>query len=100
MLTRIITAVVALCVLIPVLIFASVELFWGITVLKIALAIISCIAVAEAAECIGVKKGDVLEQGEVLGLVGRTGWTTGNHLDFSVYVNGEAVDPMTYLPKK
>jgi len=49
---------------------------------------------------IGVKKGDVLEQGEVLGLVGRTGWTTGNHLDFSVYVNGEAVDPMTYLPKK
>ena len=49
---------------------------------------------------IGVKKGDVLEQGEVLGLVGQTGWTTGNHLDFSVYVEGKAVDPMTYLPKK
>ncbi len=49
---------------------------------------------------IGVKKGDVLEQGEVLGLVGRTGWTTGYHLDFTVYVKGEAVDPMTYLPKQ
>lgn len=48
---------------------------------------------------IGVKKGDILKKGEVLGLVGRTGWTTGYHLDFSVYVKGEAVDPMTYLVK-
>ncbi len=49
---------------------------------------------------IDVKKGDMLEQGEVLGLVGMSGWTTGYHLDFSVYVDGDAVDPMTYLPKK
>jgi len=49
---------------------------------------------------IGVKKGEILKQGEVLGLVGRTGWTTGNHLDFSLYIKGKAVDPMDYLPKK
>ena len=56
MLTRIITALVAICVLIPVLIFASVELFAGITVLKLALALITCIAIFEASECVGTKK--------------------------------------------
>jgi phosphatidate cytidylyltransferase len=56
MLTRILTAVIALCVLIPVLIFASFELFAGITVLKLALALVTCIAVMEAADCIGTKK--------------------------------------------
>lgn len=47
---------------------------------------------------INVKKGDILAQGDILGLVGISGWTTGYHLDFSVYVDGKAVDPMTYLP--
>ncbi len=56
MLTRIITAVVALCVLIPVLIFANVELFAGITILKLALAVVGCIAIVEAAGCVGAKK--------------------------------------------
>ena len=56
MLTRIITAVVALCVLIPVLIFANTELFAGITILKLALAVIGCIAIVEAAGCVGAKK--------------------------------------------
>ncbi len=60
MLTRIITAVVAICVLIPVLVFASVELFAGITVLKLALALITCIAVFEASECVGTKKPIIL----------------------------------------
>ena len=44
MLTRIITAIVATCVLIPVLIFASVELFAGITILELAFAVITCVA--------------------------------------------------------
>ena len=54
--TRIITAIVALLVLIPVLIFATFEIIWGITVLRVALALISAIAIFEAAECVGAKK--------------------------------------------
>ncbi len=49
---------------------------------------------------IQVRKGDILEQGDVLGLVGSTGWSTGNHLDLSVYVKGEAVDPLDYYPDR
>ena len=45
---------------------------------------------------IKVKKGDILAKGEVLGLVGRTGYATGYHLHMSVYVNGKAVDPEDY----
>ncbi len=47
---------------------------------------------------IGVKKGTVLNAGDQLGLVGMTGWATGYHLDLSVYLNGQAVDPLHYLP--
>lgn len=53
--TRIITALVALCLLIPVLIFASVEVLFGITVIQIALAVITGVAVIEAAGCVGAK---------------------------------------------
>jgi murein DD-endopeptidase MepM/ murein hydrolase activator NlpD len=49
---------------------------------------------------IEVKEGDILEKGDVLGLVGSTGWSTGNHLDLSVYVDGEAVDPLTFYPDR
>lgn len=45
---------------------------------------------------IDVKKGDILDQGEVLGLVGMTGYATGYHLHLSVYENGKAVDPQSY----
>ena len=60
MLTRIITAVVALCVLIPVLIFASTEICCGITVLNVAFAVIGAVALFEAAECVGAKKALLL----------------------------------------
>ncbi len=54
--TRIITAAVALLILAPVLMFASFELFLGVTVLKLALAMITGIAIVEAAGCVGAKK--------------------------------------------
>lgn len=42
--------------------------------------------------------GDRVGQGDVVGYVGNTGWSTGCHLHFSILVNGSAVDPMNWLP--
>ena len=43
-----------------------------------------------------VKEGDVVTQGQVLGYVGATGRTTGNHLHFEVRVNGQRQDPVDF----
>jgi len=40
----------------------------------------------------GLKKGQRVEQGEIIGYVGATGLATGPHLDFSISKNGERVD--------
>ncbi len=44
-----------------------------------------------------VKEGDVVTQGQVIGLVGTTGWSTGCHLHFDVIINDRYVDPAPYL---
>jgi murein DD-endopeptidase MepM/ murein hydrolase activator NlpD len=41
--------------------------------------------------------GDHVKQGEIVGYVGSTGWSTGCHLHFTILVNGTAVDPMNWL---
>ncbi len=38
-----------------------------------------------------------IPQGQVLGYVGSTGHSTGNHLHFEIRINGTAVDPMGYM---
>jgi murein DD-endopeptidase MepM/ murein hydrolase activator NlpD len=43
---------------------------------------------------ISVKRGERVEQGETVGAVGSTGWSTGPHLHYEVKVNGEQQDPM------
>lgn len=44
-----------------------------------------------------VKKGQVVVKGEKIAGVGTTGRSTGNHLHFSVRLNGEYVSPWNYL---
>lgn len=44
-----------------------------------------------------VHVGDMVEQGEVIGLAGATGRVTGPHLHFAVHVSGTGVDPMQFL---
>ena len=46
---------------------------------------------------IAVTEGQYVKQGDVIGYVGCTGWSTGNHLHFDINSNGSWVDPQQYL---
>ena len=39
-------------------------------------------------------RGQKVQQGEKIGELGTTGYSTGPHLHFSIFRNGEAVDPL------
>lgn len=45
-----------------------------------------------------VRKGDTVEQGEILGTVGATGTGTGPHLHLEVSQDGALVDPLSCFP--
>jgi murein DD-endopeptidase MepM/ murein hydrolase activator NlpD len=49
---------------------------------------------------ISVKTGDVLSSGDVLGVVGNTGHSTGPHLHFEVIRKGSQIDPKLALARK
>ncbi len=43
------------------------------------------------------EEGQYVMQGDVIGLMGTTGRSTGNHLHFEIRINGERVDPDPYI---
>jgi len=45
-----------------------------------------------------VEVGDVVAEGEPIGVAGCTGWCTGTHLHFELRSGGEAFDPLPLLP--
>ena len=49
------------------------------------------------ASTIYVIVGQNVNAGDTVGIVGNTGRSTGNHLDFRVYVNGIATNPMKFF---
>ena len=47
-----------------------------------------------------VSEGQTVKQGDVVGYVGTTGSSTGNHLHFEVRIKGARVDPLDYFTDK
>src|SRR5690606_6208850 len=43
----------------------------------------------------GIKKGGKVEQGQLIGYVGSTGWSTGPHLHYEFRINNTPVDPLS-----
>ena len=46
-----------------------------------------------------VKKGDIVQREQIIGLVGSTGRSTGPHLHYEIRLNGRALDPRQYIKK-
>jgi murein DD-endopeptidase MepM/ murein hydrolase activator NlpD len=48
---------------------------------------------------INVKEGDLVKAGQLIGGIGSTGASTGPHLHWGLYVNGQSVDPVPWRSK-
>ena len=41
--------------------------------------------------------GDTVKRGTAIMKVGSTGWSTGPHLHFEIRINGQTIDPYSYV---
>lgn len=48
----------------------------------------------------GISSGSHVDQGQVIGYVGSTGWSTGPHLDYGMKLNGSPINPVTLVQPK
>ncbi len=48
---------------------------------------------------VAVSVGQSVKKGQVIGYVGTTGYSTGYHCHFEIYLNGTRVDPLNYYSK-
>ena len=46
---------------------------------------------------IHVSVGDIVKKGQVIGIMGNSGRSTGNHVHYEVHKNGRVVDPASYI---
>jgi murein DD-endopeptidase MepM/ murein hydrolase activator NlpD len=46
-----------------------------------------------------ISNGQQVKDGQVIGFIGSTGWSTGPHLHFEVHINGAPWDPMGWFGK-
>ncbi|MFA6508125.1 MAG: M23 family metallopeptidase [Treponemataceae bacterium] len=46
------------------------------------------------------EKGSSVKQGQRIGDVGNTGYSTGSHVHFAVFKNGRAMNPLSFLPRR
>lgn len=47
---------------------------------------------------LSVKEGDTVTQGQVIGITGSTGISSGPHLHYEIYENDTLMNPLNYLP--
>lgn len=47
---------------------------------------------------IAVQTGQIVDKNTILGFEGSTGASTGTHLHFEIWINGQMTDPLTYVP--
>ena len=57
----------------------------------------SIVSVYSHASKLLVSKGDIVEKGQVIALIGSTGLSTGPHLHFEIRIDNVPVDPMPFI---